>query len=147
MVRLRLDDLEVDVEGIPTGRYGRPRLLPIAAQVHAEGLTTGHRSENSTHRVGCGIGLHPATPTAPGLGKDQRRVPSREKVLYELDDPRDVLSASAPDNRNMVLFPERIGGRYVMLHRPTGWVGEAYRTEGPAIWLAFSESSVLSVSA
>ncbi len=28
------------------------------------------------------------------------------------------LSVSAPDNRNMVLFPERIGGRYVRLERP-----------------------------
>ncbi len=29
-----------------------------------------------------------------------------------------VLSLTAPDNRNMVLFPERIGGRYVRLERP-----------------------------
>lgn len=30
----------------------------------------------------------------------------------------DVLSLSAPDNRNMVLFPERIGGKLVRLERP-----------------------------
>jgi len=30
----------------------------------------------------------------------------------------DVLSLSAPDNRNMVLFPERIGGMYARLERP-----------------------------
>jgi beta-1,4-mannooligosaccharide/beta-1,4-mannosyl-N-acetylglucosamine phosphorylase len=30
----------------------------------------------------------------------------------------EVLSMSAPDNRNMVLFPEQIGGRYVRLERP-----------------------------
>lgn len=30
----------------------------------------------------------------------------------------EVLSLSVPDNRNMVLFPERIGGRYVRLERP-----------------------------
>lgn len=29
-----------------------------------------------------------------------------------------ILSASAPDNRNMVLFPEKIGGKYVRLERP-----------------------------
>ncbi|MEK5645825.1 glycosidase [Paenibacillus rhizosphaerae] len=29
-----------------------------------------------------------------------------------------VLSLSLPDNRNMVLFPERVGGRYVRLERP-----------------------------
>ncbi|NHN31664.1 glycoside hydrolase family 130 protein [Paenibacillus agricola] len=30
----------------------------------------------------------------------------------------EVLSLSMPDNRNMVLFPERIGGKYVRLERP-----------------------------
>lgn len=30
----------------------------------------------------------------------------------------DIISASAPDNRNMVLFPERINGKYVRLERP-----------------------------
>ena len=30
----------------------------------------------------------------------------------------EIISASAPDNRNMVLFPEKIGGYYVRLERP-----------------------------
>lgn len=30
----------------------------------------------------------------------------------------EILSLSVPDNRNMVLFPERIGGRYCRLERP-----------------------------
>ncbi len=30
----------------------------------------------------------------------------------------DVLSLSVPDNRNMVLFPEKVNGRYVRLERP-----------------------------
>ena len=30
----------------------------------------------------------------------------------------EILSLSAPDNRNMVLFPERIGGNYLRLERP-----------------------------
>ena len=30
----------------------------------------------------------------------------------------EVLSMSTPDNRNMVLFPEKIGGKYVRLERP-----------------------------
>jgi beta-1,4-mannooligosaccharide/beta-1,4-mannosyl-N-acetylglucosamine phosphorylase len=30
----------------------------------------------------------------------------------------EVLSLSVPDNRNMVLFPERVGGKYVRLERP-----------------------------
>ena len=30
----------------------------------------------------------------------------------------EILSMSTPDNRNMVLFPEKIGGKYVRLERP-----------------------------
>lgn len=30
----------------------------------------------------------------------------------------DIISVSAPDNRNMVLFPEKIDGKYVRLERP-----------------------------
>jgi hypothetical protein len=36
MVRLRLDELEVDIKGVPTSRYGRPGVLPVATQVYAE---------------------------------------------------------------------------------------------------------------
>ena len=31
----------------------------------------------------------------------------------------EILSISAPDNRNMVLFPEKINGKYAMLSRPS----------------------------
>ena len=41
--------------------------------------------------------------------------------IAEIDDNFEnftVISASAPDNRNMVLFPEKINGKYVRLERP-----------------------------
>lgn len=41
--------------------------------------------------------------------------------IAEIDDDFEninIISASAPDNRNMVLFPEKIGGKYVRLERP-----------------------------
>lgn len=40
------------------------------------------------------------------------------------------------DDRNVILFPEKIGGRYAMLHRPMDWVGPQYGTDRPAIWIA-----------
>ena len=42
-------------------------------------------------------------------------------AIAELNDSLDsfnIISVSAPDNRNMVLFPERIGGMYMRLERP-----------------------------
>jgi predicted GH43/DUF377 family glycosyl hydrolase len=49
-----------------------------------------------------------------------------------------LITPPGVDDRDGVLFPEKVGGRYVMLHRPTSWVGERYGTEKPAIWLAYS---------
>ncbi len=50
-----------------------------------------------------------------------------------------LITPAGIDDRDGVLFPERIGGRYVMLHRPSTWVGPEYGTDTPAIWLAYSE--------
>ncbi len=52
-------------------------------------------------------------------------------------DAYEILSLSAPDNRNMVLFPERIGGRYARLERPF----PVYGRHGPEmfdIWFSAS---------
>jgi predicted GH43/DUF377 family glycosyl hydrolase len=46
------------------------------------------------------------------------------------------LTDPTTDDRDVILFPEKIGGRYFMLHRPMEWVGQEYGTEFPAIWIA-----------
>ncbi|HOK67586.1 MAG TPA: hypothetical protein PK054_09260 [Anaerohalosphaeraceae bacterium] len=43
------------------------------------------------------------------------------------------------DDRDVILFPEKINGKFVMLHRPMSWVGPQYGTEHPAMWISFSE--------
>ena len=40
------------------------------------------------------------------------------------------------DDRDVILFPEKINGKYLMLHRPMSWIGEAYGIEYPTIWIA-----------
>ncbi len=53
----------------------------------------------------------------------------------------EILSISVPDNRNMVLFPEKIGGRYVRLERPM----PVYSRDGDGmfdIWLSESPDLV-----
>lgn len=49
----------------------------------------------------------------------------------------EVLSMSAPDNRNMVLFPEKIGGKFVRLERPFPEYSRGYK-EKFDIWSSFS---------
>lgn len=49
------------------------------------------------------------------------------------------LTDPAVDDRDVILFPERIGGRYYMMHRPMSWHGPGYGTEHPAMWITSSD--------
>jgi beta-1,4-mannooligosaccharide/beta-1,4-mannosyl-N-acetylglucosamine phosphorylase len=50
----------------------------------------------------------------------------------------EVLSLSTPDNRNMVLFPEKIGGMYVRLERPFPVYGRPGGGEQFDVWISDS---------
>lgn len=43
------------------------------------------------------------------------------------------------DDRDVYLFPEKIGGFYHMIHRPMNWTGPDYGTAFPAMWISRSE--------
>ena len=49
----------------------------------------------------------------------------------------EIISASVPDNRNMVLFPEKIGGYYVRLERPFSTYGRKVK-ERYEVWMSKS---------
>lgn len=49
------------------------------------------------------------------------------------------LTKTVLDDRDVILFPEKINGQYAMLHRPKQWIGEKFGTNYPAIWITFSE--------
>ena len=39
------------------------------------------------------------------------------------------------DDRDVVLFPEKIGGKFWVMHRPLEWIGEKYGTGHAAAWI------------
>jgi predicted GH43/DUF377 family glycosyl hydrolase len=43
------------------------------------------------------------------------------------------------DDRDVILFPEKVQGKYVMIHRPMNWVGQEYGTQFPAMWISFGD--------
>lgn len=49
------------------------------------------------------------------------------------------LTSSVLDDRDVILFPEKIKGKYVMLHRPKQYIGEAYGVNFPSIWVKYSD--------
>jgi predicted GH43/DUF377 family glycosyl hydrolase len=43
------------------------------------------------------------------------------------------------DDRDAILFPEKVKGQYVLVHRPLEWVGPAYGTEQACAWIKFAD--------
>jgi predicted GH43/DUF377 family glycosyl hydrolase len=39
----------------------------------------------------------------------------------------------------VIIFPEKINGKFVMMHRPMNWVGPKYGTDTPAMWISTSD--------
>jgi predicted GH43/DUF377 family glycosyl hydrolase len=59
-----------------------------------------------------------------------------------------IISPPGSDNKDIVLFPKKINGRYAMLHRPSRWVKNntefiledgATIPNAPSIWISFSD--------
>jgi len=48
-----------------------------------------------------------------------------------------IITPYGSNQRDTVLFPEKIGGRYAALHRPSTWIGPGYPTDTPGIWFAY----------
>jgi beta-1,2-mannobiose phosphorylase / 1,2-beta-oligomannan phosphorylase len=49
------------------------------------------------------------------------------------------ITKSTLDDRDVILFPEKVQGKFVMLHRPKEWIGEKYGCTNPSIWISFSD--------
>lgn len=43
------------------------------------------------------------------------------------------------DDRDVIIFPEKINGKFALLHRPKQFVGKEYGTAHPAIWIKYSD--------
>lgn len=43
------------------------------------------------------------------------------------------------DDRDVVLFPEKVGGKFVLIHRPLEWVGPRYGVREPSAWISFAD--------
>lgn len=42
------------------------------------------------------------------------------------------------DDRDVYIFPEKLNGKFWMIHRPMNWTGPKYGTEFPAMWISSS---------
>lgn len=49
------------------------------------------------------------------------------------------ITDSRYDDRDVLIFPETVNGRFWRLSRPMEWCGEGFENEAPAIWIADSD--------
>lgn len=50
-----------------------------------------------------------------------------------------LLTSPRDDDRDVILFPEKVNGQFVMLRRPMNRVDPRYGLTHPAIWISFSD--------
>jgi predicted GH43/DUF377 family glycosyl hydrolase len=87
------------------------------------------------------------TPSPPGavrrrLGIPKPKTAAPRIALAKVEDFKSferlgIITPYDADERNTVIFPEKIGGKYAALHRPSNWVGPDYQVDSPSIWFAF----------
>lgn len=53
------------------------------------------------------------------------------------------ITQSNLDDRDVILFPEKINGKFALLHRPKEWKGEKYGCHEPSIWITFSDDMMV----
>ena len=126
-----------DELGFPLGTIEDPRVVKIDSTYY---MTFAHRPYN--------YNCHPTGIRVPEY------IPQKGEYDSEINNTRSGLAVSKDmkqwenlgwitppevDDRDNILFPEKIGGRYAMLRRPMTWFGEQYGCSGPAMWVSYSD--------
>ena len=108
-----------------------PRLVEIEGEVYMIYVTTPTSSPPGAVRRRLGI----PKPQRAASGTALARVRGfREFERLGIITPYGV------DDRNTVLFPKKIGGKYVAIHRPSNWIGPDFPVERSSIWFAWLDS-------
>jgi predicted GH43/DUF377 family glycosyl hydrolase len=123
--------------GTPLGTVEDPRVVEMEGRYL---MTFVHRNLSATCRPN-GIGvpkyINPAN-VPPGDLNNYRSGLAASTDLRRWQ----VLGLITPPeihDRDNVLFPAKIGGRYAMLRRPENYVGPQYGCDRPSIWLSYSD--------
>ena len=146
--------LTPDMCGSPYGSVQDPRVVKMDGVCY---MTFAYRPYAwSSHPTGVGVpdshetelpGVDRAAydPARPGSSNVQGGRPdnmtrsglavSTDRRTWKL---HGWITPDTMDDRDVILFPERIGGRYAVLRRPLSYVGPAYGCEAPSMWLSFS---------
>ena len=113
-------------------KFGDEYYITYAYRPHAPG-----RYWTFPHDVVCLPECGPDAPAAyaQNLGNTGLAVTCDFRTFRRLG----RLTCPVLDDRDVIIFPEKVGGKYVMIHRPKQYVGGEYGVEYPSIWMKFSD--------
>lgn len=123
--------------GCPAGTIEDPRVTKIDGTYY---MIFAHRPFNY-NCYPTGIAEPVYTPLIGKMFEGINLTRSGIAVSHNLVDWQFLSWITPPDvdDRDNVLFPEKIGGKYAMLRRPMGYVGEEYGCDGPSVWISYSD--------
>jgi predicted GH43/DUF377 family glycosyl hydrolase len=126
-----------DELGFPKGTIEDPRVVKIGGTFY---MTFAHRPFN--------YNCHPTGIEAPDY------IPQKGKFHSRINNTRSGIAISKNktswrhlgwitppevDDRDNILFPEKINGRFAMLRRPMSWYGPKFGCTGPSMWISYSK--------
>lgn len=123
--------------GSPRGTVEDPRIVKYDDAYY---MTYVHRKYvASCFPTGRGVPKYRNAEGIPaGELNNYRSGIARSKDLIHWEDLGRVTPENL-DDRDCVLFPEKVNGRYAMLRRPMNFVGHDYGCKYPSIWLSYSD--------
>lgn len=88
------------------------------------------------------LGVAPHQRPKPGVGmlKQIPKTALASTTNFKKWQRHGSLTPEGADDRDAVLFSEKINNKFVLIHRPHNWIGRQYGTMAPAIWIAYSRN-------
>lgn len=122
--------------GTPRGTVEDPRVVRLEGRYY---MTYVHRNVvASCYPNGKGVpDYHNPSDIPAGDPNNYRTGLAVSDDLVHWEDLGLVTPADV-DDRDCTLFPEKVGGQYLMLRRPMHYVGPEYGCDRPSIWLSRS---------
>ncbi|MFP4139722.1 MAG: glycosidase [Planctomycetota bacterium] len=123
--------------GTPRGTVEDARVVRIDGTYY---MTYVHRNYvSSCYPNGVGIPLYSDPSDVPDEDLNNYRSGVAKSADLQNWEDLGLVTGEALDDRDCVLFPEKIDGRFAMLRRPMNFVGPEFGCDGPSIWLSYSD--------
>ncbi|MFD2114572.1 glycosidase [Paenibacillus yanchengensis] len=136
--------LTPDMLGFPYGSVQDPRVVKIDDTFYMNYAL--RPCAMSYYPTGAGVPLREIPKYPDGWGEDPGHWLTRSSIVTSKDLINwEFLTDTTPldiNDRDNILFPEKINGKYALLRRPEEYVGPEYGTDNAAMWITYSDNLI-----